>query len=336
MTKRTIVEIPISELIEHPKQEEFFGDVAVTDQFRNSIRDHGVQIPVLVTEKLYDGKRRIISGRKRTLVSDELGRSTVPCEIRAFKDEAEEELILLVANVSNEMTQKQRRRLVEKLLGMSDSELDSTLRKSGNSQSGQGVTGDENDSPSAEGRASKKSGRVQKIARLTGQSEAQVERQLSLLDTKKWDVFYGELTDLGADDLILCRAREARADLVRRFDRGEIAARSLTEEVAASQRAARESCPKFKKPATKKPSPAKERASAQPLSRIATKKEADTYEAEVDVVNAYGETVKGGWIHTGGRSQPAIQIARGGGADGICVVTFGWEELAGYAKKFIG
>lgn len=91
-------QIPVEKLLDNPlncfsmkEDEEFVRSM-------NSIEQDGFFEDLIVTPAA-DGNYRIISGHRRAMIARKLGKSSVPCKVRTYKDELEEVRALIGANI---------------------------------------------------------------------------------------------------------------------------------------------------------------------------------------------------------------------------------------------
>jgi ParB-like chromosome segregation protein Spo0J len=333
--KETVVLIHVDNIMPFRLQEQFARPMS--DAFLKSIEEDGVQQPCIVTttKPELDGKHEMISGHNRRLGTIVCDREYVPCIVREYADAEAEERAFFAGNAWNELTPKQKRLLLERLMAMSESQLESTLKESGKGKAGKGVTASKTGSPSAEGKASNKSKKVRQIAAITGDSEATIERQLQLLDGGKWESFYGELRKLDATPELIEKAKAARSTIVQRFDRGEVQTRSLSDEIKAAQQELRTQCPKYKKKSGKsskestsqKVTP-KEAKKAVPLYRPAGSGEDFEMEVHLNTDRGY---IEGGWVRGSDAALPAVSLTDQNGVSQVYVFT--WENLAAHTHQ---
>lgn len=145
--KQSIKHIPLDQLVAHGRNRDLTEQI--TDSMADSIREHGILMPLVVTEHPTDYDRwLILDGHHRATAARIAGVRTVPCVVRHGLDEdADEQLVvMLVAN-------SQR----AELSAMDRAEMLGVLRNK------QGLT-------------------LAEIARRTGLSESRVSESLSLLE----------------------------------------------------------------------------------------------------------------------------------------------------------
>jgi|GEM_PF-5778839 len=89
--QKEIVEIEISKLIPHPRQNEIYKDRDLENEFLASIETRGILQPLLITQsscvqQVAEGYYTIISGHRRYKAGKILEKETLPCIIRDYQD----------------------------------------------------------------------------------------------------------------------------------------------------------------------------------------------------------------------------------------------------------
>lgn len=102
----------IDELVEHPKQNEIYGDTIVDDDFIDNIKERGILQNLLVTDgelfgKKYKGKYVIIAGHRRVAGAIHAGMESVPCIIKNYNNIDETTLDFLSTNKQRTKTKQQ-------------------------------------------------------------------------------------------------------------------------------------------------------------------------------------------------------------------------------------
>ena len=107
--------IKVDELVEHPKNNEFFDDITgeAWEEFKESIRTLGVVEPVVITPD-----KVIVSGHQRVRACKELGIPEVLCDMRSYDSEDQVLQALIETNIRQRGTvggsaKKVGRRIVE-------------------------------------------------------------------------------------------------------------------------------------------------------------------------------------------------------------------------------
>ena len=91
-----VIEIPLDRLAAHPRNvRRNLGDL--TDLTR-SIRDRGVEMPLVVLPADDTGTHHIVAGHRRRAAAEAAGRTSVPCLVRPFDDDADIVLAMLPEN----------------------------------------------------------------------------------------------------------------------------------------------------------------------------------------------------------------------------------------------
>jgi len=92
-TEKDVVEVKVSELRSNPYQPRRTFDQEKLVELANSIKEHGVIQPIIVTKSIkgYD----IVAGERRKKACELIGRETVPAIIREFTDTEMMEIALL-------------------------------------------------------------------------------------------------------------------------------------------------------------------------------------------------------------------------------------------------
>ncbi|MBE7525019.1 ParB/RepB/Spo0J family partition protein [candidate division WWE3 bacterium] len=88
------MEIPVEHIVPNPKQPRQHFDHAALEDLTNSIREHGVVEPLIVT-RLPDGNFELIAGERRLRAATIAGLATVPCVIRTASEQDKLELALI-------------------------------------------------------------------------------------------------------------------------------------------------------------------------------------------------------------------------------------------------
>ena len=87
MAKREpIIDIPISEISDFPNHPFRVRHDADMYEFADSVRQHGVLVPVLI-RPLKDGSYQMVAGHRRKRASELAGKETIPCVVRNFTDD---------------------------------------------------------------------------------------------------------------------------------------------------------------------------------------------------------------------------------------------------------
>ena len=100
----------ISELYENELSLAIYGTTCEVDDLKESISQHGLLDPLVVTEE-----GALISGHRRLLALRELGWEEAPCIVVKPKDKREEEILVIEYNRSRHKTTGQLRREGERL-----------------------------------------------------------------------------------------------------------------------------------------------------------------------------------------------------------------------------
>lgn len=139
-SKDTIVELKINDVEPNENQPRKFFDNDKLDELADSIKEHGVIQPIIVTKK--DDYYQIIAGERRWRASKKLGLKTIPAIVRTYDDKKTRE-VSLIENLQRENlnpieTAKAIKELMEehkmtqdaisKTLGKSRSSVANTLR----------------------------------------------------------------------------------------------------------------------------------------------------------------------------------------------------------------
>jgi ParB family chromosome partitioning protein len=146
--KQSIRPIPLAFLVPHPDNPPERLDFESVSELANSIREHGILEPLIVTEHLTEPDRWTILAGHRRLAAARLAKVTqVPCVIRHGLDEDvdEQRVVMLVENCQR-----------KDLEPMARAEMLNTLRQ-------RGLT-------------------IAEVSRRTGLSEARISESLALLD----------------------------------------------------------------------------------------------------------------------------------------------------------
>lgn len=93
-----ILQIPVENIQPNPRQPRSYFDPTELSELTDSIREHGVIQPLLVTRSETDGMYTLIAGERRLLASRQAGLETVPAVLR---DASQQDLVelALIENV---------------------------------------------------------------------------------------------------------------------------------------------------------------------------------------------------------------------------------------------
>lgn len=146
-------QIPVEKLVDNPMNRFSMEEDEEFIRSMNSVKEDGFFEDLIVTPA-EDGKYRIISGHRRAAIARKLGKTSVPCKVRTYKNELEEARALIGANIHKRAISPLD--MAQQLKVLSDV-LDRT----------QGIVGAKE--------------RTAQLTEQTGLSTATVERYLSLL-----------------------------------------------------------------------------------------------------------------------------------------------------------
>lgn len=214
MTDKTITQWPLRKLKEHPQQQAVFGDLpdAELDALVEDMRKHGQRVPV---EALPDGC--IVAGHQRVRAAKRLGWTHVDVVVRhdlAKAGKAAVEEAFITDNlIRRHLTPLARARVIRRLLEV---EAAKQGRSFGNRQ---------------------KEALKTKIATLLHLSGRSVNRYLAALQTPapvQAAFDRGDLTLVNAGKVALL-SDEAQAEIARRIEAGEKAAKVVAEHLAGRQ-----------------------------------------------------------------------------------------------------
>jgi len=91
-----VQDIPIDQLAPHPRNvRRSLGDLR---ELTRSIRERGVETPLLVLPADVAGTHHIVAGHRRRAAAEAAGRTSAPCIVREFADEADVVLSMLAEN----------------------------------------------------------------------------------------------------------------------------------------------------------------------------------------------------------------------------------------------
>jgi ParB family chromosome partitioning protein len=95
-TLATVLDLPVAALAPHPRNvRRSLGDLK---DLTRSIRDRGVETPLVVLPADGAGVHHIVAGHRRRAAAEAAGLATVPCIVREFTDEADEVLAMIAEN----------------------------------------------------------------------------------------------------------------------------------------------------------------------------------------------------------------------------------------------
>jgi ParB family chromosome partitioning protein len=90
-----VTQVPLSAISRNPRQPRTRLDSTELEDLANSIREHGVIQPLVVTQSAYPGQYTLIAGERRLEAARLAGLPTVPAIIREVSDEQMLELALV-------------------------------------------------------------------------------------------------------------------------------------------------------------------------------------------------------------------------------------------------
>ncbi len=89
-----VIKIPVENIIPNPSQPRYYFDGDNLKDLSNSIKEHGVIQPILVT-KLSEGKYELIAGERRLQASKLVGKKEIPAIVRIASNQEKLELALI-------------------------------------------------------------------------------------------------------------------------------------------------------------------------------------------------------------------------------------------------
>ncbi len=90
-----VTQVPLSAISRNPRQPRTRQDSAELEDLANSIREHGVIQPLVITQSAYPGQYTLIAGERRLEAARLAGLPTVPAIVREASDEQMLELALV-------------------------------------------------------------------------------------------------------------------------------------------------------------------------------------------------------------------------------------------------
>jgi ParB family chromosome partitioning protein len=94
-TSAGVTQLPLSAISRNPRQPRMRFDPAELEDLANSIREHGVIQPLVVTQSAYPGQYTLIAGERRLEAAKLAGLPTVPAIVREVSDQQMLELALV-------------------------------------------------------------------------------------------------------------------------------------------------------------------------------------------------------------------------------------------------
>ena len=232
-----ITQIDLGLLRDHPKNEEVYGPVLPDAELVESIKERGVLQPLIVVQRedeLYD----IIAGHRRKFAALEAGLDTVPCEVREYENEHEEQIDLAHSNKHRTKTQKQ----IDNEVIFLRSALSEATKARGFANLKQGNKRSKSPAGSNEPTGST----VEKIADMTGESVSSVKRRTMVCDTEYRKAFYEELRKLGANDELIKECSSQWSGITREYDRNALKVSAAATKVKELKQEFLELCPGYK------------------------------------------------------------------------------------------
>ncbi len=88
-------QVAVEDILPNPRQPRSFFDENELQELANSIKEHGLIQPLIITDAEQDGKYTLIAGERRWLAAQRAGLKTVPVVIREASDQQRLELALI-------------------------------------------------------------------------------------------------------------------------------------------------------------------------------------------------------------------------------------------------
>lgn len=89
-----VLRVPVDQIVPNPNQPRYFFDGENLRDLSESIREHGVVQPIIVT-KLPDGRYELIAGERRLRASKLIGNRDIPAIVRVAGDQQKLELAII-------------------------------------------------------------------------------------------------------------------------------------------------------------------------------------------------------------------------------------------------
>ena len=93
-TENEVIKIPVENIVPNPNQPRYYFDGENLRNLSNSIKEHGVIQPILVT-KIAEGKYELIAGERRLQASKLIGKKDIPAIVRIATSQEKLELALI-------------------------------------------------------------------------------------------------------------------------------------------------------------------------------------------------------------------------------------------------
>lgn len=126
-----VIKIPVDQVVPNPKQPRYFFDGDNLRELAESIHEHGVVQPIIVT-KLQDGKYELIAGERRLRASKLIGNREIPAIVREADDKEKLELAI-IENVQrhdlNPIEEAKAFRRLQDEFGMTQEEIAKKMSK---------------------------------------------------------------------------------------------------------------------------------------------------------------------------------------------------------------
>ena len=131
-------EIPVSHIEDHPDNPRGYVDVYEESfvQLVESIREVGVQEPLIVTVNEQTDNFRIVMGHRRRAAAQSAGLESVPCIVRRYENSDAEVVVMLIENIQrSDLKPMAEARAFFKLHKNFDKDLNAVARRTGLTQS---------------------------------------------------------------------------------------------------------------------------------------------------------------------------------------------------------
>ena len=100
----------IDELTPHPASHRIYGDEILSDDFLNSIKEHGILVSLTITPD-----NKVISGNRRLQAAIELGLDQAPVQVAQYESDLDELAAIIDFNRQRDKTFSQRMRESESI-----------------------------------------------------------------------------------------------------------------------------------------------------------------------------------------------------------------------------
>ena len=137
----------IDELTPHPASHRIYGDEILSDDFLNSIKEHGILVSLTITPD-----NKVISGNRRLQAAIELGLDQAPVQVAQYESDLDELAAIIDFNRQRDKTFSQRMREAESINEIERARAKARMLATQNNNAGRAATATLPEQPKGETR----------------------------------------------------------------------------------------------------------------------------------------------------------------------------------------